>query len=193
MKITASVAILALAASQAMAVVPIPVPECTKSVIIRPTDNDGCVAFATRWNTTFENLLKWNLKLRRDCLNLDEGHPICVSVTPGAGTLEPRPTGPVPPVVPPVVPSTTSTTSSGVVPPVKTTSSGTSSGIVVPPTGVVPPPVVPTSSSASASPSPVKPVVNNPETVNKASGAEGTKASMVLAAAGVLLSVAYML
>ncbi|KAG0325234.1 hypothetical protein BG000_001879 [Podila horticola] len=162
MKIAASVAILALAASQAMAVVPIPVPECTKSVIIRPTDNDGCVAFATRWNTTFENLLKWNLKLRKDCLNLDEGHPICVSVTPGAGTLEPRPTGPVPPVAPPVVPSTTSTTSSGVVPPVKTTSSGA-------------------------------PVVNNPETANKASGAEGTKASMVLAATGVLLSVAYML
>ncbi|KAF9367478.1 hypothetical protein CPB97_005698, partial [Podila verticillata] len=98
MKITASVAILALAASQAMAVVPVPVPECTKSVIVRPTDNDGCAAFASRWGTTFDNLLKWNLKLRPDCMNLDEGHPICVSVTPGAGTLEPRPTGPVPPV-----------------------------------------------------------------------------------------------
>ncbi|KAG0020160.1 hypothetical protein BGZ81_009452 [Podila clonocystis] len=186
MKITASVAILALAASQAMAVVPIPVPECTKSVIVRPTDIDGCVAFATRWNTTFENLLKWNLKLRRDCMNLDEGHPICVSITPGAGTLEPRPTGPVPPVVPPTTP-----TSSGVVPPVKPTTSG-----AVVPTGGVPPPVVPvvpTSSAASATPSPVKPVVNNPDTSNKASGAEGTKASMVLAAAGVLLSVAYML
>ncbi|KAF9319233.1 hypothetical protein BG006_003017, partial [Podila minutissima] len=128
MKITASVAILALAASQAMAVVPVPVPECTKSVIVRPTDIDGCVAFATRWNTTFENLLKWNLKLRKDCLNLDEGHPICVSVTPGAGTLEPRPTGPVPPVVPP----TTPTTSGAVVPPVKPTSGA-----------AVPPPVAP--------------------------------------------------
>ncbi|KAG0346087.1 hypothetical protein BG005_000938 [Podila minutissima] len=185
MKITASVAILALAASQAMAVVPVPVPECTKSVIVRPTDIDGCVAFATRWNTTFENLLKWNLKLRKDCLNLDEGHPICVSVTPGAGTLEPRPTGPVPPVVPP----TTPTTSGAVVPPVKPTS-----GFFVP-TGVVPPPVAPgaSSSAAPASPTPVKPVVNNPDTANKASGAEGTNASMVVAAAGVLLSVAYML
>ncbi|KAF9293151.1 hypothetical protein BGZ74_011832 [Mortierella antarctica] len=149
MKITASVAILALAASQAMAVVP----------------------------------------LRKDCLNLDEGHPICVSVTPGAGTLEPRPTGPVPPVVPPVVPPTTPTTSGAVVPPVKPTS-----GFFVP-TGVVPPPVAPgaSSSAAPASPTPVKPVVNNPDTANKASGAEGTKASMVVAAAGVLLSVAYML
>ncbi|KAG0080741.1 hypothetical protein BGZ93_002597 [Podila epicladia] len=185
MKITASVAILALVASQAMAVVPEPVPECTKSVIVRPTDKDGCVAFATRWNTTFENLLKWNAKLRKDCLNLDEGHPICVSITPGAGTLEPRPSST------PVVPPTTPTTSGGVVPPVKPTSSGATV-----PTGGVPPPVVApgaSSSAGGAAPTPVKPVVNNPDSANKASGAEGTKASMFLAAAGVLLSVAYML
>ncbi|KAF9369028.1 hypothetical protein CPB97_003981, partial [Podila verticillata] len=50
-----------------------------------------------------------------------------------------------------------------------------------------------TAPSAAPTPSAIKPVVNNPETVNKANGAEGTKASMVLAAAGVLLSVAYML
>ncbi|KAF9426835.1 hypothetical protein BGZ94_005936, partial [Podila epigama] len=111
MKFTLSVAVLALAASQAAAVVPIPVKECTKSVIVRPTDSDGCAAFAARWNTTFENLLKWNLKLRTDCLNLDEGHPICVSVTPGAGTLEPRPTGPIPnPTT--TVPAVTTTTAS---------------------------------------------------------------------------------
>jgi len=107
MKITASVAILALAASQAMAVIPIPVKECTKMIIIQPTDNDGCDAIAARWGTTFENLLKWNLKLRPDCLNLDLGHPLCVSVTPGDEILKPRPTGPVTPVKPPVAPSPT--------------------------------------------------------------------------------------
>ncbi|KAF9977475.1 hypothetical protein BGZ73_005862 [Actinomortierella ambigua] len=84
MKFTLSLIVLAAAASQAMAVVPTPIASCTKTVVVQATDIDGCAAFAARNSITFDDLLKWNLKLRADCLNLDLGEKMCISITPGA-------------------------------------------------------------------------------------------------------------
>ncbi|KAG0376467.1 hypothetical protein BGX24_007678 [Mortierella sp. AD032] len=95
MKLTlCATTVLALAVSQVMAVIPIPVKECTKSVIVQLTDST-CEEFAERFDVTFDDLLKWNTKLRKDCLNLDVGHPICVSVTPGNCCLNESPSKPV--------------------------------------------------------------------------------------------------
>ncbi|KAG0352559.1 hypothetical protein BG005_008003 [Podila minutissima] len=164
MKFTLSVAVLALAASQAMAVVPIPIKSCTKQVVVLPTDT-GCDAFAAANGCTFADLLKWNDKLRTDCLNLDVGHPLCVSVTPGAGG-----NNTTAPAVP--KPSTTGTAPSG-----------TASVPVVPPKA--------TSSGAAAT------TTGAPNAqisvVAKGSSATSTKASMLLGAAGVIMSAVYML
>ncbi|KAF9168448.1 hypothetical protein DFQ26_007579 [Actinomortierella ambigua] len=84
MKFTLSLVVLAAAASQAVAVVPTPIASCTRTVVVQMTDTDGCAAFAARNSVTFDDLLKWNLKLRRDCLNLDLGEKMCVSVAQGA-------------------------------------------------------------------------------------------------------------
>ncbi|KAF9149879.1 hypothetical protein BGX20_005853, partial [Mortierella sp. AD010] len=70
MKFTASIFILAAVASQALAVIPIPVKECTKTVVVKPTDT-GCDQFARDNGCTFAQLRLWNLKLRSDCANLD--------------------------------------------------------------------------------------------------------------------------
>ncbi|KAG0010067.1 hypothetical protein BGZ80_001820 [Entomortierella chlamydospora] len=158
MKFSLSVVILALAASQAMAVIPIPVKECTKSVIVQPSDSDGCDLFASRHNTTFENMRKWNEKLRGDCANLDVGHPICVSVTKAAPTTAPATNG-------------TATTTASTVSTTKASNSTTTL------------PTTTTSNPANAT---------NPATDKKSNDATGSKSSMVLAAAGVVLSVAYM-
>ncbi|KAF9296780.1 hypothetical protein BGZ74_010171 [Mortierella antarctica] len=164
MKFTLSVAVLALAASQAMAVVPIPIKSCTKQVVVLPTDT-GCDAFAAANGCTFADLLKWNDKLRTDCLNLDVGHPLCVSVTPGAGGNN---------TTAPAVPKPSTT---GAAP------SGTASVPVVPPKA--------TSSGAAAT------TTGAPNAqitvVAKGSSATSTKASMLLGAAGVIMSAVYML
>ncbi|KAG0032668.1 hypothetical protein BGZ82_006459 [Podila clonocystis] len=164
MKFTLSVVVLALAASQAMAVVPIPIKGCTKNVTVLPTDT-GCDAFAAANGCTFTDLLKWNDKLRPDCLNLDVGHPLCVSMTPGAG-------GNTNVTTPAVPKPTTGAASSSVPVPPKATSSGAAAT---------------TSTSA-----PVAPVAQVP-TVAKGSSATSTKASMLLGAAGVIMSAVYML
>ncbi|KAG0085232.1 hypothetical protein BGZ93_009632 [Podila epicladia] len=164
MKFTLSVAVLALAASQAMAVVPIPIKSCTRNVTVLPTDT-GCDAFAAANGCTFADLLKWNDKLRPDCLNLDVGHPLCVSVTPGAGG-----NNTTAPVVP--KPSTTGAAPSG------------SSVPVVPPKA--------TSSGAAATTSTGAPNAQI-STVAKGSSASSTKTSMLLGAAGVIMSAVYML
>ncbi|KAG0268556.1 hypothetical protein BGZ96_006684, partial [Linnemannia gamsii] len=64
----------------ATAVVPKPIPGCQHSYIVEP-GTPGCVAFATKFGVTFEDLLKWNLKLSPKCDNLDVGEAICVSMT----------------------------------------------------------------------------------------------------------------
>ncbi|KAI7832310.1 hypothetical protein BC939DRAFT_435158 [Gamsiella multidivaricata] len=163
MKFSISVAILALAASQAMAVIPIPVKECTKTVVVQPTDI-GCDAFATANGITFADLLKWNLKLRTDCANLDVGEPLCVSVTPGTGGNS---TNPV------TKPTATSAAVTSV--PAATHASAT--------TGASKPAAT---TSASVTPPQTGSVVAH-------NAATSTKSSMALAAVGVLASVVYML
>ncbi|KAF9959917.1 hypothetical protein BGZ72_008425 [Mortierella alpina] len=193
MKFSLSVAVLALFASQAMAVVPKPLGNCTKSQIVSLADT-GCADFAARHGVEFKHLLAWNEKLRPDCLNLDVGHPICVSVTPIAGC----PCTNLPPInfangtsgwdkaspfypgdanVPSAAPGPA--TSSGAVP--SNAPQARSSGVSAP--------SVPTASASgpATSPKATAPVVA------PASDAVSSKASMMLASAGVLLSIAYML
>ncbi|KAG9070751.1 hypothetical protein KI688_008291 [Linnemannia hyalina] len=98
MKFTTALIALAAVASSAMAVVPIPVEGCQKTVVVKSTDT-GCIQFAGDNGTTFANLLKWNNKLRGDCANLDVGHPLCVlgpkEPTTPAKKPTPKPTTPV--------------------------------------------------------------------------------------------------
>ncbi|GJJ68211.1 hypothetical protein EMPS_00557 [Entomortierella parvispora] len=173
MKFTLSVAVLALAASQAMAVVPTPIKGCTKTVIVQPTDL-SCVDFATANGCTFDDLLKWNTRLSKACDNLDVGAPICVSMTQGAAstgapTNVPTTAGPAP------------TNPAGSVPPTSAVGTQTSA-----PAGGATAPAGATSSTASSA-------TTAPPSPKATSSASGSKASMALAAAGVLLSVAYML
>ncbi|KAG0300007.1 hypothetical protein BGZ98_009567 [Dissophora globulifera] len=159
MKFTLSVAVLALAASQAMAVVPVPIKGCTKTVVVTPAQT--CEYFgnmnmrALKNGCTFDDLLKWNTKLSPKCDNLDVNAAICVSVTAGAGGVTGNTT------VPSAGPITTAK-------PPTTTAKATSASLPV-----TTAPSVPTSA--------------------KPSSANGNKASMALGAAGVLLSVVYML
>jgi hypothetical protein len=126
MKITAAVAAFALFASQAVAVVPTPIASCTKSVVVMPGD-PGCGDFAARYGTTFDKLLEWNLKLRPDCLNLDVCFPICVSITPGAGTLaKPIPGCDLPGYTPSGGPAPTSTGQPTAPPPTSSAGPGNS-------------------------------------------------------------------
>ncbi|KAF9431363.1 hypothetical protein BGZ76_000410 [Entomortierella beljakovae] len=172
MKITLSLAVLALTASQVMAVIPKPVAECTKSVIVVPTDSDGCDAFAKRNGVTFDDMLKWNTKLSPKCDNLDEGWPICISVTPGDCCMAKRGQN-----------NTASTTVAGTTTGAQTTGPvATGTTTVALPSGV---------STTGATTTTVKPTVS--ATPGPNSGAVSTKGSMVLAAAGVLLSAVYML
>ncbi|KAG0051914.1 hypothetical protein BGZ83_003193 [Gryganskiella cystojenkinii] len=132
MKITISLAVLALAASQAMAVVPIPIAGCTKKVVVLATDT-GCADFAAKNGCTFDELLKWNLKLRPDCANLDVGAPLCVSMTAGAGGETKTSAVPVVPSgKPTAVPSNHSTATKTAVAPTSTTNT----------TAITPPPTV---------------------------------------------------
>ncbi|KAH7044897.1 hypothetical protein BKA57DRAFT_494739 [Linnemannia elongata] len=201
MKFTISAVVLALAASQAVAVVPKPIKECTHSYVVEPGTPD-CVAFATKFGVTFDDLLKWNEKLSPKCDNLDVGYPICISITKGDGPLGENPKGALVPQpgVPPQGnlwdpapytkgPAATSTA------PVPTSAS---SGTVTTPaaTGT---PVVPPVNGTTSAPATVRPTTSagpSPTPQTPAGGknaASSSKASMVLAAAGVVLSVAYML
>ncbi|KAF9099347.1 hypothetical protein BGX23_002794 [Mortierella sp. AD031] len=200
MKFTLSAVVLALAASQAAAVVPIPVKECTMSYVVEP-GTPGCDAFAAKFGVTFADLLKWNNKLRPDCANLDIGEAICVSITPGKCCMKENPHGikvPLPgmPEQPKVWspapytkgPASPTVTGAPVVP----TGNSTATGAPVAPTGNSTATAAPTTGApgkTSSLPVAVLPT-GSPTPKNDATG---SKASMVLAAAGVVLSVAYML
>ncbi|KAG0273118.1 hypothetical protein BGZ95_011057 [Linnemannia exigua] len=82
MKNKLTLTFLAVAVSQVMAVVPIPIKECTKTVVVDPK-YDACTDFARDYNITFKDLLQYNEKLRKDCMNLDTGEKMCVSINPG--------------------------------------------------------------------------------------------------------------
>ncbi|KAF8951364.1 hypothetical protein BGZ52_012242 [Haplosporangium bisporale] len=73
MKLTISVALLVVVATHVAAVTPIPIPECTKTVIVQSTDT--CNEMAESYGITFKDMLAWNEKLRRDCMNLDDDAP----------------------------------------------------------------------------------------------------------------------
>ncbi|KAF9121897.1 hypothetical protein BGW39_010167 [Mortierella sp. 14UC] len=194
MKFTLSAVVLALAASQAAAVVPVPVKECTRSYIVEPGTPD-CVAFATKFGITFADLQKWNDKLRPDCANLDVGEPLCVSVTPGECCLRENPhnvhvpqpgEAPQPSVWDPT-PSLKGPSSNGTapVPPPLATSVAPGNGTKPTTTGAA---VKPTTGATTGTTS----AVISPST--KPSAAAGSnKGSIVLGAAGLLLSAVYIL
>ncbi|KAK3821464.1 MAG: hypothetical protein J3Q66DRAFT_333374 [Benniella sp.] len=171
MKFAASLAILALAASQAMAVVPTPVPECKKSVVVAP-QHITCKIFADEFGTTFENMLLWNKKLSPKCDNLDQGYAICVSVDAKDCCLNENPYNATVPIA---LPGPTPTASGAPVAP-------SVSGAPLPTTA---PPAASASATVPDNKAPTP-------TVNKPSEASGSKSSMILAVAGVVLSVAYM-
>jgi hypothetical protein len=176
MKITAAVAAFALFASQAVAVVPTPIASCTKSVVVVPGD-PGCSDFAARHGTTFEKLLEWNLKLRPDCLNLDVCYPICVSVTPGAGTLAPATPGcDLPGYTPPGGPAPTSTAQPPAQAPTSSAGPGNS-----------------TARPTTTAPSTVTTQVVKPPTTTTPGNAGNTLKASAGALAGVILSVVYLL
>ncbi|KAF9323814.1 hypothetical protein BG006_001119 [Podila minutissima] len=171
MKFTLSAVVLALAATQVQAIVPTPVKGCTQLVMITPADT-SCVDFAAKFGITFEQLRALNLRLDAICANLDVGHPICVSNTgPNLGTLTSTPPYPSQTALP---------TTTGPVPVPTTTS-----GAVVPPVNGTTSAAAPTATSSAAA--------GTPKPSAPASAASSSKASFVLGAAGVLLSVAYML
>ncbi|KAG9065253.1 hypothetical protein KI688_002576 [Linnemannia hyalina] len=203
MKFTLSaVVVLALAASQAAAVVPIPVKECTHSYVVEP-GTPSCEAFATKFGITFADLLKWNDKLRPDCLNLDVGYPLCVSVTKGDCCLKENPKGaivpqdgaPAQPNLWDPAPYTKgpAATATGVTPPAATTLPSAGNGTVTIPTAKPSTPAAGTSAGAAATTSAAAGATPSVKTDTKNSGAASNKNSIILGAAGLLLSAVYML
>ncbi|KAF9143268.1 hypothetical protein BG015_000481 [Linnemannia schmuckeri] len=200
MKFTLSAVVLALAASQAAAVVPIPIKECTKSYVVEPGTPD-CNAFAAKFGITFPDLLKWNDKLRPDCANLDVGYPLCVSITKGECCLNENPKGAVVPQ--PGVPAQPNlwdpapytkgpaATSTGVTPPAATTPAAGGNGTVTTPAGTKP--TTTSAAGAGATTSGAAGAVPSIKTDTKNSGAASNKNTIVLGAAGLLLSAVYML
>ncbi|KAG0254135.1 hypothetical protein DFQ27_007018 [Actinomortierella ambigua] len=175
MKFTLSVAVLALAASQAMAVVPTPVASCKKSVIIQPSDGD-CVQFRAKWNIPdMETLRAMNLRLLENCMNLDVGAPICVAT--------------VGPSQPPITPSGAPMTSGAAVPTVTggpaPTQPPNKSGAVTVPTGAT--------NSVSSTALPAGASRGITPTHAPTGAAVANKGSFLVAAAGVILSAAYIL
>ncbi|KAG0025637.1 hypothetical protein BGZ82_009912 [Podila clonocystis] len=179
MKFTLSAVVLALVATQVQAIVPTPVKGCTQQVIIAPIDV-SCVDFGAKFGLTFAQLRALNLRLDAVCANLDEGYPICVANTgPNLGTLTSTPPYPGQTNVPTSTASAPlpTITSGTVVRPVNGT---TSTGVIVP---------VTTSSATVSSSAPT----GTPKPATPTGAASSSKASIVLGAAGVLLSVAYLL
>ncbi|KAF9547087.1 hypothetical protein EC957_008936 [Mortierella hygrophila] len=203
MKFTLSAVVLALAASQAAAVVPVPVKECTHSYVVEP-GTPGCEAFATKFGITFADLLKWNDKLRADCANLDVGEPLCVSVTKGdcclnenpKGALVPQDGTPAQPNLWDPAPYTkgpaataTSTTS-----PAVTTLPAAGNGTVTTPAATKPSTTAAAGTSAgAATTSAAAGATPSVKTDTKNSGAASNKNTIILGAAGLLLSAVYML
>ncbi|KAF9582487.1 hypothetical protein BGW38_000146 [Lunasporangiospora selenospora] len=168
MKSILSLAVLALAASQAMAVVPTPVKECTKTIVITPADV-SCFDFAAQHGITTDQLYAWNTKLSRKCDNLDVGAPICVSISGTASSTIAKPTS-----TGVTVPVTSTVTS------VRPTSSASSSGSTASSS---------TSGAATQSTVSTPKPSNSKTTDNAAAGAFGSASSFV-AAAGAIAAVA---
>ncbi|KAK5821595.1 hypothetical protein F5H01DRAFT_337486 [Linnemannia elongata] len=214
MKNAWALTLLSVVVSQVMAVVPIPIKECTKTVVVDPK-YDACTDFARDYNITFKDLLQYNEKLRKDCMNLDTGEKMCVSINPG---------GVNPPLVPKAKKEKTAPAADADSSPKeamddKKTKEGKAAGesvkpehiqdvksapqvtekkentpaaAVAPPAAVTPP--APANAANGATTPPTKQRQQQPNTVvNGASISVGATSSMLLAAAGVLLSVVYVL
>ncbi|KAG0280122.1 hypothetical protein BGZ96_001665 [Linnemannia gamsii] len=198
MKFTLSaVVVLALAASQATAVVPKPIATCTHSYVVEP-GTPGCSEFAAKFGITFDDLLKWNDKLSPKCDNLDVGEPLCVSITKGDGPLKENPRGavvPLPGATPqgnlwdpaPYTKGAAQPTGTASVPATApTTAPGNGTHVTTGTGAPKPTTAAPGAASSSGAPPPAK-------TDSKASGAASNKASIVLGTAGLILSAVYML
>ncbi|KAF9341824.1 hypothetical protein BGZ91_001291 [Linnemannia elongata] len=208
MKNALALTLLSVVVSQVMAVVPIPIKECTKTVVVDPK-YDACTDFARDYNITFKDLLQYNEKLRKDCMNLDTGEKMCVSINPG---------GVNPPLVPKAKKEKTApaadadsspkeamddkktkegkaageTAKPELVQDVKSAPQVTEKKENTPAAAVAPP--APANAANGATPPPTKQRQQQPNTVvNGASISVGATSSMLLAAAGVLLSVVYVL
>ncbi|KAG0225365.1 hypothetical protein BGW42_004475 [Actinomortierella wolfii] len=173
MKFALSVAVLALAASQAMAVMPKPTPGCAKTVQVKPTDTT-CDQFAADNGITLKQLLAWNIKLHNNCDNLDVDAYMCVAFggEPQAPVTATNSGAPKPTATAPVV------TSSAPRPTSAPRSNGAASSAAQ---SNAPTATGPAGATRSSAP------------FNAPTGAASTnKGSLLIAAAGVILSVAYM-
>lgn len=172
---------------------------------------DACTDFARDYNITFKDLLQYNEKLRKDCMNLDTGEKMCVSINPG---------GINPPLAPKAkkektTPVTDADASPKEVKSDKKTKEGKAVGETVKPehaqdvksgakatekkentpaAAVVAPPVSANGGNGgNGATTPPTKQQQQPNTVmNAASVSVGATSSTLLAAAGVLLSVVYM-
>lgn len=243
MKNTLALALLSVAVSQVMAVVPIPIKECTKTVVVdrklstnrkkthkewrtshhathprscAPTPSfnklakyDACTDFARDFNITFKDLLQYNEKLRKDCMNLDTGEKMCVSINPG---------GINPPLVPKAKKEKTAPIADADASPKeakdgKKIKEGKAAGETVKPehaqdvkagtkvtekkentpAAAVVAPTVPANGANGAATPLTKQQQQSNTAANAASVSVGASSSMLLATAGVLLSVVYMI
>ena len=137
--------------------------------------------------------------MRPDCLNLDVGYPLCVSITKGECCLNENPKGAVVPQ--PGVPAQPNlwdpapytkgpaATSTGVAPPAVTTPPVAGNGTVTTPAATKPTSAAVTGATTSSAAG----VTPSVKTDTKSSGAASNKNSIVLGAAGLLLSAVYML
>ncbi|KAF9977072.1 hypothetical protein BGZ73_007044 [Actinomortierella ambigua] len=181
MKFITSLVVLAAAASSVLAVVPIPIKECKKLVMVTPADSDGCVLFAGRYGITYPMLVEWNAKLdAKHCKNLDVGHEVCVANATHPKRKGDRPEDfPYTPKSSIILPTPTGTPGSNPAPPVIT--SGAAS------------PTAPGPAGATRPASMNNTGTNTPDGDKAGSSAAVNKGSLMVAAAGVVLSVAYML
>ncbi|KAF8935447.1 hypothetical protein BGZ47_009927 [Haplosporangium gracile] len=84
-KTALALVLLSFVVCQVTAVVPIPIKECTKTVVVDPK-YDARADFARDFNVTFEDFLQYNEKSRKNCMDLDTGEKMCVSINSGEKT-----------------------------------------------------------------------------------------------------------
>ncbi|KAF9924660.1 hypothetical protein FBU30_005404 [Linnemannia zychae] len=201
MKSVLTIILLVIVVSRVAAVVPIPIKECTKTVVVDPK-YDTCFDFARDYNITFKDLLQFNEKLRKDCMNLDTGEKMCVSINPDG--INPPLTSKTKKKQDPIEPFPKDTNDSKKKTPKapkerhsKVVQNETTKGSIkaskrkyTSSAAVVPPPTAVTNDVSS---DPVTVSSNIKQQDIHTNGVTGSTSSIMLAAAGVLLSVIYLL
>ncbi|KAG0230158.1 hypothetical protein BGW41_002580 [Actinomortierella wolfii] len=185
MKFT-SIALIATLASSAFAVIPRPTPGCSKVVKVIPQDT-GCIEFAKKYGTTFQNMLDWNTKLSEKCTNLDVNEFICLSLDPKFMQANGQPL-----TIEPIYPSSTGVATGA---PTQTAQpTVTKAPVTVPGATSAPASAAPTgASSAPAPPAGATRTVGASNPTPTPNSAVANKGSLLVAAAGIVLSAAYML